>query len=108
MSSSLWQNLSSIQSEQQPKPPTLASAADMTSLIQTFLTFISGTVAIDNIDPPILGAHMLVLIFTNANPGGVTTGGNINGAVDPAQYAPVFLFYNPVDATYYAGKLAVG
>ena len=108
MSSSLWQNLSTVQSEQQPKPPTLAAVANMKSLIQTFLTFISGTTTITNIDPPILGAHMLVLIFTNANPGGVTTGGNINGTVDPVQYAPVFLFYNPVDAKYYAGKLAVG
>ena len=98
----LWQNLSTVQSEQQPTPKTIASASDIAAAIETFMSVITGTTAIATITPPIEGTHMLVLVFTNANPGGVTTGGNIANAVDPAQYVPVLLFYNPVTATYYA------
>lgn len=105
---SLFQNFSTVQNKLQPTPTRLAAASDMNEGVTTFVSFISGTDAIATIDPPVSGSHMLVLIFTNANPGGVTTGGNINGAVDPAQYAPVILFYDPVGAKYYAGKLAVG
>lgn len=106
MLDALFQNLSSVQSGQQPKPPTVASAT--TVVIENFLTIITGTTSIATITPPVSGAHMLVLVFTNANPGGVTTGGNIRSAVDPAQYAPVILFYDPVTALYYPGKLALG
>ena len=104
----LWQNLSTVQNRDQPTPKTIASASDIADAVETFISFITGTDAIATIDPPVTGQHMLVLIFTNANPGGVTTGGNVNGAVDPAQYAPVLLFYDPIGAKYYAGKLAVG
>lgn len=90
------------------KPVTVASASSVGSLIQTFLTIVTGTTAIATITPPVTGSHMLVLVFTNANPGGVTTGGNIESVVDPAQNAPVLLFYNPNTAKYYAGKLALG
>lgn len=104
-----FQNFSTVQSEQQPTPKTIASAADITTTpIETFITFVTGTTAIATIDPPVPGMHMIVLIFTNANPGGVTTGGNIVAAVDPAQNAPVLLFYDPISGNYYAGKLALG
>lgn len=105
---SLWQNFATVQNKLQPMPVTIASAADLGESVQTFISFITGTTAIDTIDPPVSGAHMLVLIFTNANPGGVTTGGNIAVATDPAQNAPVLLFYDPISATYYSGKLSVG
>lgn len=108
MSDLNFQQLSTVQSDQQPMPPTVASAASVGSSIQTFLTFITGTSAIATITPPVTGVHMLVLIFTNANPGGVTTGGNILVATDPAQNAPLLLFYDPIQAKYYSGKLAVG
>lgn len=108
MSDLLFQNLSTVQSDQQPPPKTIASASSLGSAIETFISIITGTTAIATITPPVSGQHMIVLIFTNANPGGVTTGGNINGAVDPAQYAPVLLFYDPITELYYAGKLAVG
>lgn len=99
----LFQNLSTVQSDQQPTPKTLASAASIAAeTIETFITIITGTVAIATLTPPVKGQHMLVLIFTNANPGGVTTGGNVANAVDPAQNVPVLLFYNPIDELYYA------
>lgn len=102
MSDLNWQDLSTVQSEQQQKPVTVASATSVGSLIKTFLTVVTGTTAIATITPPVSGSHMLALVFTNANPGGVTTGGNIANAVDPAQYVPVLLFYNPLTAVYYA------
>ncbi len=98
----LFQNLSTVQNLTQPLPPTQASASDMTDLIQNFLTIITGTTAIATIDPIVTGVHMIVLVFTDANPGGVTTGGNIANAVDPAQYVPVYLVYNPITALWYA------
>lgn len=105
----IFQRLSTVQDDHQASPKTIASATDITATpIETFISIITGTAAIATIPPPVSGQHMLVLIFTNSNPGGVTTGGNVNGAVDPAQYAPVLLFYNPINGLYYAGKLAVG
>jgi hypothetical protein len=102
-----FQNYSTVQNNQQPSPNTVASASAI-AMPQTFMTIITGTTAIATIPPPVTGQHMLILVFTDANPGGVTTGGNIVAAVDPAQYAPILLFYNPATALYYAGKLAVG
>jgi hypothetical protein len=98
----LFQNLSTVQNEQQPGPLTIASASSIGAAIETFISIITGTTAIATVTPPISGQHMIVLVFTNANPGGVTTGGNIANAVDPAQYVPVLLFYNPITATYYS------
>ena len=100
-----FQNLSTVQSEQQPTPKTIASAANISTAIETFISIITGTTAIATITPPVQGQHMLVLIFTNANPGGVTTGGNIANAVDPATSVPVLLFYNPITALYYAQQV---
>ena len=98
-----WQDFSSPHSEQQEKPVTIASATSIGTLVKTKLSIITGTTAIATITPPFPDAyHELVLVFTNANPGGVTTGGNIANAVDPAQYVPVLLFWNPLAQTYYA------
>lgn len=47
---------------------------------------ITGTTAIATINDPYPGFQgTIVLVFTNANPGGVTTGGNIAAAKDPLQ-----------------------
>lgn len=98
-----FQNFSTVQSNKQPLPKTIASAADITAIpIIGFISIITGTTAIASITPPVTGQHMLALIFTNANPGGVTTGGNIANVVDPATNVPVLLFYNPITALYYA------
>lgn len=100
----LFENLSTVQSDKQPTPKTIASATSIAATpVETFISIITGTEAIATVTPPVAGQHMLALIFTDANPGGVTTGGNIRNAVDPAQYVPVLLFYNPISG-YYSAK----
>ncbi len=97
-----FQNLSSVQSEQQPTPKTIASGATLGDVIQTFITFVTGTTPIATLQPPVPGQHMIVLIPTDVAPGGVTTGGNIRNAVDLAQYVPILLFWDPIAQRYHA------
>lgn len=96
-----FQNLSTVQNSGQPMPNTLASAA--TIVPTTFITYITGTVQVENVTPPVSGQHMLVLIFTNAAPGTFLTTGNLNNAVVPTQNLPTLLFYDPATAKYTAG-----
>ena len=95
----LFQDISTVQSELQQKPVTLASAA--TIVPRTFLTFITGTVQIANITPPVTGCHMLVTIHTDAAPVDYLTSGNILNAVDPAQNLMNFFVYDPIQRKYY-------
>lgn len=101
-----WNEYSSPQSPLQQKPVTIASASSIAAdLVKTKMLVVTGTTAIATLGVPavLVGCyHELVLVFTNANPGGVTTGGNIANVVDPAQNVPVLLFYNPLTALYYA------
>lgn len=100
MSDLYFQNLSTVQSNQQPKPVTLASAATIAP--QTFITFVTGTTSVATVTPPVTGQHMLVLIFTNGSPGDVLTTGNVLvGTTTVAQNTPVVLFYDPIQAKYY-------
>jgi|SRR5215471_10536926 len=95
-----FQNLSTVQSSQQPKPNTIASAATVAPT--SFLTFISGTAAIATITPPADGAHMLVFIFTTTTPVAFTTTGNIKAVATPTTNLPVVLVWNPNELKYYA------
>lgn len=99
-----FQNISTVQSNLQPKPVTIASATTVAPT--TFITIVSGTAAIVNITPPVSGQHMLVFIPTGAWT--TTAAGNIVNALT-AQVAnvPVLLFYNPLTAKYHAAKLAL-
>ena len=99
MSDVNFQNISSVQSSLQPAPVTLASA--LTIAPTTFLTFITGTVQIETITPPVTGSHMLITIHTDANPVDYLTSGNIINAVDPLQNLMNLFVYNPVTAKYY-------
>ena len=99
MSDLLFQNFSTVQSNEQPAPVTIASAATITPI--TLITFLTGTTQVVTINPPVTGQHMLVLIFTNASPGAFTTAGNIKAAYQPIQNLPVVLFYDPVTALYW-------
>ena len=103
MSDLLVADLETAQSDKQPTPPTIASAA--TVVPTTFLSFISGTVAIATITPPVSGTHMLMFIFTTTTPTAFTTTGNIKAVVTPATNLPVLLTYNPIDGKYYGGVL---
>lgn len=98
----LFQRLSTVQGAEAPKPPTIASAASVAPT--TFLTFISGTVAIATIVPPEDGAHMLVFIFTTTTPVAFTTTGNIIKVVTPTTNSPVVLIFNPITGKYHAGN----
>jgi hypothetical protein len=77
----------------------MASAATISPT--TFLTFITGTVQIANITPPVSGACLIALVFTNANPGAFLNTGNIESTKDPAQNELVLLAYDPVTAMWY-------
>lgn len=94
-----FQQLSTVHSGQQPKPVTIASAATVAP--STFLTFISGTVAIATITPFVSGAHTLCFIFTTTTPTAFTTTGNLKVVFTPTQNLPVLLFWNPLENKYY-------
>ena len=103
MSDLLHQNLNPVQSNLQPSPPTIASAATVAP--ETYLSFISGTTAIATITPPASGVHTLVFIFTTTTPVAFTTTGNIKAVATPTTNLPVLLIYNPLEAKYYASVL---
>lgn len=100
MSDLQFQDISTVASDKNPKPPTIASAATVAPT--TFLSFISGTVAIATITPPVSGAHMLAFIFTTTTPTAFTTTGNIKAVATPATNLPVLLIFNPIENKYYA------
>ncbi len=95
----LFQNLSTVQSKLQPAPNTIDS--DTTIAPTSFLTFVADTIAVETVTPPIDGAHMLVLIFTDGSPGTFLTTGNVLSAVVPTQDLPCFLIYDPIQKKYY-------
>lgn len=94
-----FQNFSTVQSDKQPKPVTLASAATVTPV--TKLTFLTGTVQVATIVPPVTGYHELTFIFTNASPGALLTTGNIHSAYTPIQNQSFVLCYDPTTAKYW-------
>ena len=100
MSDALFQNLSSVQSNQQPGPTTIASTTTIAP--STFMTLVTGTIDIKTVTPFVTGQHEIVLIFTDASPGDILTTGNVpTGSTTITQNAPVLLFYNPDSARYY-------
>lgn len=99
MSDLLFQNLSTVHSDKQPLPITLASAATVAPT--TFVTFVTGTVAIATVTPPVTGAHMLCFVFTTTTPTAFTTTGNMKAVSTPTSGLPMLLVYNPVEAKYY-------
>lgn len=93
------QDFSTVQSELQQQPVTIASAATIAPL--TRLTFVTGTTDITTVTPPVSGYHELLLKFTNAAPPDLLTGGNITRAVTTiAQNDYVILAYDPIAAAY--------
>jgi hypothetical protein len=94
-----FQNLSTVQNSLQPKPNTIASATTIAPV--TFLTFVTGTLQVATITPPVTGQHMIALCFTDASPGTMLTTGNVLTAVVPTQNIPCLMFYDPNQAKYY-------
>lgn len=101
MSDLNFQDFSTVQSNAQPLPTTLASAATITPT--TALTRITGTVSITTITPPVTGYHELTLIFSSAYATALNTGGNIHAAITSVADRPVKVFYDPRTSLYYAG-----
>lgn len=94
-----FQQLSTVHNATQPKPVTIASAATIAP--STYLTMVTGTVAIATVTPFVTGAHQLALVFTTTTPVAFTTTGNIATVATPTQNVPIFLVYNPLTAKYY-------
>jgi hypothetical protein len=99
MSDLLFQNFSTVQSDKQPLPPTIASAATIAPT--TKFTFLTGTVTIATITPPTSGYCEITLCFTNASPGVFLTSGNIQIAYQPIQNRPIDLCYDPSTAKWW-------
>ena len=102
-----FQDISTVQSSLQPKPVTVAAATIIAP--STFITFITGTTAVNQITPPVSGSHMLALVFTATNPAAFGTTGNINvtAVTTPGTNSRVTLmFYDPVQAKYLPGPIS--
>lgn len=97
-----FQALSTVQGQLAPSPITMASAATIAPT--TFLTVLTGAVAVVTITPPVSGTHMLALLFAGTS--GVTTGGNIDSAAASVAGRPMLLIYNPLAAKYYPVTVA--
>jgi len=98
-----FQNFNTTQSDKQPYPVTVASAA--TIVPTTRLTFVTAQVQVGTITPPVSGYHELVLCFTHAAPGALLTNGNILTAYQPIQNRPFTLYYDPSTAKYYVSTV---
>ena len=103
MSDLLSQDLGVAQSDKQPLPPTIASAATIAPT--TRLTFVTGTVTIATITPPTSGYCEILLCFTNGAPGVFLTSGNIKTAYQPIQNRPILLCYDPTSAKWWAAAV---
>src|SRR5262245_46694601 len=102
-----FQDLSTVQNVLQPKPVTIA--ASTTIAPATFITFITGTTAVNQITPPVTGSHMLALIFTATNPSAFGTTGNIfvTAITTPGTQGRVTcMFFDPLSAKYYPGAIS--
>ena len=86
-----FQNYSTVQSEKQPAPKTMASAATIAP--SGFLTVLTGNVAVVNITPPMSWTHMIAIQF--AGIAGVTAAGNITTATASVAGQIMLLVYNP-------------
>ena len=92
-----FQDLSTVQNKLMQTPRTIASATTIAPT--TFLTFITGTAVVATITPPVDGAHLLCMVWTDTPTETGTT--NIKTAITPTEDLPTFFAYNPVDAKYY-------
>ncbi len=92
-----WHQLSTVQGPTSPRGGTVASAAVIAPT--TFLTILTGNVAITTITPPVPFGHMIALLFAGA--AGVGTGGNIQTAKVSVVGECMLLVYNPAQAKYH-------
>lgn len=103
MSDLLVANLGVAQSDKQPLPTTIASAATIAPVNR--FTFLTGTVQVQTITPPTSGYCEVILCFTNAAPGLFLTTGNIQIAYQPIQNRPILLCYDPSSAKWWVAAV---
>lgn len=104
MSDLEFQQLSTVQSNLQPYPKTIASAATISPV--TKLTRITGTTPVTKINPPVSGYHELTFVWSTGTVGAFATGGSGVGAISVAKTTvtnvPVTLVFDPNTNLYYA------
>ena len=91
-----FQNLSTVQSELQPAPVTVASANSISPT--GFLTVLTGNTVVKTIVPPVSWTHMLAIQF--AGTAGVDATGNVLTAKASVAGEVMLLVYNPVTKKY--------
>lgn len=100
MSDLLFQNLSTVQSNKNPLPPTVTAAATIAP--QTFLTVLTGNTPVATITPPVTGPHMLCIVPGTTT--GFTSTGNIVGGTTTVSGRAYLFVYNPIkDFAYTTG-----
>lgn len=99
MSDLNFENFSTVQSNQQQFPATIAAAATIAPVAK--LTFLTGTTQVATITPPVSGYCELTLCFTDGSPGALLTSGNIKTAYTPIQNRPIDLCYDPSSAKWW-------
>lgn len=92
----LFQNYSTVQSEQQPAPKTIASANIITPT--GFLTVLTGNTVVKTINPPMSWTHMIALQF--AGVAGVDATGNVATLKASVVGEVMLLIYNPITKKY--------
>jgi len=88
----LFQQLSTVQDSKQPTPPTLNAAATISP--QNFLTVLTGNTAVQTINPPVPGMHLLAIVPGTTT--GFTTGGNVVGATTTVANRVYLFVFNPL------------
>lgn len=91
-----FQDISTVQSFQQPKPVTLTAAATIAPT--TFITILSGNTAVSTITPPVTGSHMLCIVPGTTT--GFTTGGNVSGGTTTVASRAYLFVFNPLTGNY--------
>jgi hypothetical protein len=103
MSDLNFQQLSTVQSNLQPYPLTVASAATISP--QTALTRLTGTTPVTTINPPVSGFHVLFFIWSTGTSGAFATGTTTIGGVAVAKTTvtnvPVMAVFDPNTGLYY-------
>jgi hypothetical protein len=97
MSDLNFQAFSTVQPEKVVVPKTLASANVIAP--SGFLTILTGNTVVKTITPPLLGVHMLCIIF--AGVAGVDASDNVATARGTVASQALLFVYNPIDAHYY-------
>src|SRR6267142_6472717 len=100
MSDLLFQQFSTVQSNAQLGPATIAAATTIAPT--TGLTFVTGTTNIATITSPVTGAIMIGLVFTTTTPGSILTTGNVSvGSTLVVQNRLNLLWYDPASVKWY-------